>query len=179
MGSESQFDAIYHDFKNLVYNLALSYVHTTEEAEDCTQEVFVKIYQRFADYKPERASLKTWIYQITINHCLDVIRAAKSRKRFGFITSLFMPGTGEPIAEAAHFDHPGVALEDKEAVQRLFAIIDTLPDNQRTALILTKLEDRSVKETAEIMQLSPKAVESLLQRAKDNFLKKSGHTEGF
>lgn len=90
-----------------------------------------------------------------------------------------MPATGEPIAEAVHFDHPGVVLEDREAVQRLFAIIDTLPDNQRTALILTKLEDRSVKEVAAIMALSPKAVESLLQRAKNNFSKKIGPTEGF
>ena len=72
-----------------------------------------------------------------------------------------------------------MALEDKEAIQRLFSLIDTLPDKQRTALILTKIDDRSVKEVAEIMQLSPKAVESLLQRAKENFSKKLGLTEGF
>ena len=177
--NETHFNAVYDDFKSLVYNLALSYVHSQEDAEDATQEVFVKIYQRYAEYKPERASLKTWVYQITINHCLDRVRARKSQKRFGFLTSLFMPDTGDPIPEAVHFDHPGVALEDKEAIGRLFRIIDTLPDSQRTALILTKIEDRSVKEVAEIMQLSPKAVESLLQRAKENFSKKLGPTEGF
>lgn len=178
MLSNAQFETIYTEFGRLVYNLALSYVHNTEDAQDITQEVFVKVYQRYSDYKPERASLKTWIYQITINHCLDVLKAGKSQKRFGFLTSLFAPDTSEPIPEAAHFDHPGVALEDKEAVQRLFAIIDTLPDTQRTALILTKIEDRSIKEVADIMQLSPKAVESLLQRAKVNFSKKAGITEG-
>lgn len=177
--NETLFNAVYDDFKSLVYNLALSYVHNQEDAQDATQEVFVKVYQRYEDYKPERSSMKTWIYQITINHCLDKVRARKAQKRFGFLTSLFAPDTGEPIPEAAHFDHPGVALEDKEAIGRLFRIIDTLPDNQRTALILTKIEDRSVKEVAEIMQFSPKAVESLLQRAKDNFSKKFGPTEGF
>lgn len=177
--NETLFNAVYDEFKGLVYNLALSYVHNQEDAEDATQEVFVKIYQRYAEYKPERASLKTWVYQITINHCLDRVRSRKARKRFGFLTSLFAPDTGDPIPEAAHFNHPGVALEDKEAIQRLFAVIDTLPGTQRTALILTKIEDRSVKEVAEIMQLSPKAVESLLQRAKDNFSKKFGPAEGF
>lgn len=173
------FETIYSDFKNLVYNLALSYLHNQEDAEDITQEVFVKVYQRLGDYSPERSSLKTWVYQITINHCLDVIKSRKAKKRFGFLTSLFADDTSEPIPEAAHFDHPGVALENKEAIQRLFALIDTLPDNQRTALILTKIEDRSIKEVADIMQLSAKAIESLLQRAKENFSKKAGRTEGF
>ena len=177
--NDAQFDTLYDEFKSLVYNLALSYLHTAEDAQDATQEVFVNVYQRFSTYRPDRSSLKTWIYQITINHCLDVIKARKTKKRFGFITSLFAPDTGDPIPEAVHFDHPGVALEDKEAVQRLFSIIDTLPDNQRTVLILTKVEDRSVKEVADIMQLSPKAVESLLQRAKENFSKKFGPAEGF
>ncbi len=134
-----QFEEIYHNHKVLVYNLALSYVHNQEDAQDIAQEVFVKVAQRHKSYNPEKSSLKTWIYQITINHCLDFVKAKKSKKRFGFLTGLFNPETNEPIAEASHFDHPGVALEDKEEVQRLFAIIDTLPDNQRTVLILTKL----------------------------------------
>ncbi|WP_020601440.1 RNA polymerase sigma factor [Spirosoma spitsbergense] len=179
MLSNTQFETIYNEFGRLVYNLALSYVLNEEDAQDVTQEVFVKVYQRYADYKPHLSSLKTWIYQITINHCLDVIKARRSKKRFGFVTGLFSPDTSEPIPEAAHFDHPGVALENKEAIQRLFALIDTLPDNQRTALILTKIEDRSIKEVADIMQLTPKAIESLLQRAKENFSKKAGRTEGF
>ncbi len=166
MADSSRFETIYEEHKGLVYNLALSYVHNQEDAQDITQEVFVKLYQRLGTFDPDRASLKTWVYQITINHCLDFLKSRKTKKRFGFIVSLFNNETNEPIAEIGHFDHPGVTLEDKEEVQVLFDIIDTLPDNQRTALILTKIEDRSVKETAEIMVLNPKAVESLLQRAK-------------
>ncbi|GHB76894.1 RNA polymerase sigma factor [Persicitalea jodogahamensis] len=177
--NDARFEEIYEEFKGLVYNLALSYIHNQEDAQDITQEVFVKIYQRYGSYDADKSSLKTWVYQITINHCLDFLKAQKAQKRFGFLTGLFSPITNEPIAEASHFDHPGVALEDKEEVQRLFSIIDTLPDNQRTALILTKIEDRSVKEVADIMSLTPKAVESLVQRAKNNFSKKSGRTEGF
>ncbi len=179
MTDSSQFESIYEEHKRLVYNLALSYVHNQEDAQDITQEVFVKVYQRLGTFDPNRASLKTWVYQITINHCLDFLKSRKTKKRFGFIVSLFNDETNEPIAEIGHFDHPGVALEDKEELGALFAIIDTLPDNQRTALILTKIEDRSVKEAAEIMDLSPKAVESLLQRAKAAVAKKLDAREGF
>ncbi len=179
MTNSSRFEKMYEEHKSLVYNLALSYVHNQEDAQDITQEVFVKIYQRLGTFDPNRASLKTWVYQITINHCLDFLKSRKTKKRFGFIVSLFNNETNEPIADIGHFDHPGVALEDKEELQALFTIIDTLPDNQRTALILTKIEDRSVKETAEIMVLSPKAVESLLQRAKAAIAKKLGARAGF
>lgn len=179
MTDSSRFEKMYEEHKSLVYNLALSYVHNQEDAQDITQEVFVKIYQRLGTFDPNRASLKTWVYQITINHCLDFLKSRKTKKRFGFIVSLFNNETNEPIADIGHFDHPGVALEDKEELQALFTLIDTLPDNQRTALILTKIEDRSVKETAEIMVLSPKAVESLLQRAKAAIAKKLGARAGF
>jgi len=172
MLNNSEFEGIYEEFKNLVYNLSLSYVHNQEDAQDITQEVFVKIYQRYATYNPAAASLKTWVYQIAINQNLDFIKARKTKKRFGFITSLFYAETNEPIEEVGHFDHPGVILEDKEELQILFDIIDTLPDNQRTALILSKIEDRPQKEVAEIMNLSVKAVESLLQRAKQTISKK-------
>ena len=179
MLSNTEFETIYEEYKNLVYNLALSYVHNQEDAQDIAQEVFVKIYQRFHIYNPAASSLKTWVYQITINHSLDFIKARKTKKRFGFITGLFHPETNEPIADSGHFDHPGIALEDKEELQNLFSIIDALPDNQRTAIILSKIEDRPQKEVAEIMDISVKAVESILQRAKTTISKKIASREGF
>ncbi|MFM9909098.1 MAG: sigma factor [Chitinophagaceae bacterium] len=54
----------------------------TEDAQDNTQEVFVKVYLHYEKHDPAVASLKTWIYRITINHCHDFIRSKKSKKRF-------------------------------------------------------------------------------------------------
>jgi RNA polymerase sigma factor (sigma-70 family) len=178
MQNEIQFRAVYDDYKQLVYNLALSYLQHAEDAQDITQEVFVKIYLHYEKHDPATASMKTWIYRITINHCLDFIRSKKSKKRFGFITSLFRPETNEPVAEALHFNHPGVVAEDKEDLQQLFKLINELPENQKTALILVKIEDRSQKEVAEIMNTSVKAVDSLLQRAKQTLEKKLNKSEG-
>lgn len=171
MADQTEFKAVYDQFKNLVYNLALSYVQNGPDAQDITQEVFVKVYQNIHRYKPEAASLKTWIYRITINQSLDFLKSQRTAKRFGFITGLFRKDSNEPV-EAYSYDHPGVALEEREELQRIFTEINALPDNQKTAVILLKIEDRSHKEVADIMGLSTKAVESLFHRAKTTLSKK-------
>lgn len=178
MIDDKYFENIYNEYKNIVFNLCLHYALNTEDAQDITQEVFVKVYQRFHQYNAEAASLKTWICQIAINQSLDFLKSKKTNKRFGFLTSLFHPETNEPIKSALNINHPGIATEDKEGLENLLRMIYTLPDNQKTAIILTKIEDRSQNEVAEIMNLSVKAVESLLQRAKQNIAKKLTDTEG-
>lgn len=159
--------------------MCLHYVLNPEDAQDITQEVFVKIYQRYHQYNPQSASLKTWIYRIAINHCLDFLKAKKSKKRFGFLSPLFQMDSDEPISNAIEVNHPGIQTENKEAIESLLQIIYTLPENQKTAIILCRIEDRSQKEVAEIMNTSVKAVESLLQRAKQTIQKRLTDSEGF
>ena len=178
MITDKHFEDLYEQHKNLVFNLCLNYVMNPEDAEDITQEVFVKVHQRYEQYDAEKASLKTWICQIAINHSLDFIKSKKTNKRFGFLTSLFHEDTNEPKEAIVRIDHPGIASEDKEALEKLLKIIYTLPDNQKTAITLTKIEDRPQKEVAEIMNISLKAVESLLQRAKQTIAKKIIENEG-
>ena len=81
-GSEPAFAALYAMYKNSVYNTALSYLQNTVEAEDVTQDVFVKIHASAAFFQG-KSSVKTWIYRITINHTLDQLRHKKRQKRFG------------------------------------------------------------------------------------------------
>ncbi|MGB3173528.1 MAG: RNA polymerase sigma factor [Saprospiraceae bacterium] len=170
--SEKQFEALYHEYKNLVYNLALHYIQQKESAEDITQEVFVKIYRQYHRYDPAAASLKTWIYRITINHCLDVIKAGKTKRRFARVISLFQSDTSSDVMPDRHFSHPGIEAEDKAALEALFKLINELPDTQKTALILSKIEGHPHKEIAEIMDTTVKAVESLIQRDKTTLAKK-------
>jgi len=75
-------------------------------------------------------------------------------------------------------DHPGVLLENKEATEDIFQYINALPEKQKTALILNKLEHKSQAEIAEIMNMSIKAIDSLIQRAKVNIQKKMELNEG-
>jgi RNA polymerase sigma-70 factor, ECF subfamily len=169
--SMNRFDNVYNDYSDMVYNIALNYTQNQREAEDITQEVFIKVYQNYSNFDESKASIKTWIYRIAINQSLDFLKAKKTKKRFGFIVSIFGEKKEEAI-DIPHFDHPGVMLENKEALEKLFNIINQLPDNQKTAIVLVKIESRPQKEAAEIMNISLKALESLLVRAKQNILVK-------
>lgn len=171
------FEALYADHSSMVFNLALQYVQNREDAEEITQDVFVAVHQSFSSFKQE-SSVTTWIYRIAINKSLDYIKAKKTQKRFAFITSLFHENTSELKHDLPSFDHPGVQLEDKEALQLLFARINELPDKQKTVLILHKIEQKSQLEVAEIMGISTKAIESLMYRAKLNLSKKISNNEG-
>ena len=176
--NEADFDSLYHKYEKIVFNLCLNYTFDFDDAKDITQDVFIKIYQRKHQYLAESGSEKNWIFGITINHCLDFLKAKRRKKRFGTIISLFYPNN-EPINEAVSFNHPGIQLEQKEEFKKLLSIIYQLPEQQKTAVTLLKVEGRSQKEVAEIMGISVKAVESLFQRAKQHIKKKLTSSEGF
>lgn len=141
-------------------------------AEDITQEVFITVYKSILSFN-RKSSLSTWIYRITVNKCLDHLRSKGRKKRMGFFSNVFNPE--EPINDTPSFDHPGIRMEQKENARYLFAAIDTLVENQRTVFVLAHVEELPQKDIAEIMNISVKAVESLLQRAKANLRKKLGH----
>lgn len=166
----SNFEQIYDEHKSQVFNLALQYVQNYEDAQEITQDVFVSIHNSIDNFK-EQSKLSTWIYRIAINKSLDYIKAKKRKKRFGFLVSILHQETNEIEYDIPDFNHPGVQLENKEAIEHIFSLINKLPDNQKTALILSKIEDKKQSEIAEIMNLSIKSVESLIQRAKNNLSK--------
>lgn len=159
-------EEIYFEHHKMVFNLALQYVQNVEDAEEITQDVFVKVYNNLNSFK-NQANIKTWIYRITINQSLDFIKAKKTYKR-SFLSNIFSLNDEKFKFEPANFNHPGIELEQKEACQKIFMAINQLSDNQKTAIILLKIEGKSQTETAEIMNLNVKALESLFQRAKKN-----------
>ncbi|MFZ1703815.1 MAG: RNA polymerase sigma factor [Saprospiraceae bacterium] len=171
------FEELYQTYSKLVLNLALQYVQNIEDAEEITQDVFISVHQSLSTFN-HKASFQTWIYRITINKSLDYIKRKNRQKRITFITSIFDKENVVTKAISQYMNHPGIIMEQKEAVEHIFKGINILPDQQKTALILSKLEYKSQKEVAEIMNLSTKAVESLLQRAKTNMLKYLNNNEG-
>lgn len=158
----------------MVFNLALQYVQNVEDAEEITQDVFVSIHNSLENFKQE-SELSTWIYRITINKSLDFLKAQKRKKRFGFIVSIF---ENDESKSKHSFNHPGIEIEQKDALNGIFNAINDLNEQQKTAIILSKIEQKSHKEIAEIMKLSTKAVESLIARAKNNISKKLNNNEG-
>jgi RNA polymerase sigma factor (sigma-70 family) len=157
------FEKLYNQYSILVYNLALNYLQNIEDAEEITQDVFIQINNSISKFQ-EKSSLKTWIYRITINKCLDFIKHKNSQKRF-FIFGKKSQNEFE-IENVSNFEHPGILLENKEKSKLLFEIINELGENQKTAFLLSKIDGLSNPEISEIMKLSISSVESLVFRAK-------------
>ena len=168
-GEETAFRILVDTHQDRVFNTAIGIVQNAEDAEDVAQEVFIQVFRSIHSFKAE-SKLSTWIYRITTTRALDLLRSRKSKKRFGFLQRLF-GDSNEPIHELPDFHHPGIALEKKENAARLFRAIGQLPENQKTAFTLHKLEDLSYQEISEVMQTSVAAVESLMHRAKQNLRK--------
>jgi len=168
-GDESAFKYLVETYQHMVYNTALGIVQNATDAEDVAQEVFIQVYRSIHSFKGE-SKLSTWLYRIATTRSLDLLRSKKSKKRFGFMQRLFGDGT-EPVFEIPDFNHPGVALENKEKAALLFKAISQLPDNQKKAFTLHKLEDLSYHEISEVLQTTTPAVESLMHRAKQNLRK--------
>jgi RNA polymerase sigma-70 factor (ECF subfamily) len=153
--------------QSLVLNTALGILQNHEEAEEITQDVFLEVYHKYESFKGD-SSITTWLYRITTNKCIDLLRKKKSKKRFAAIINLFSPESNEPITDAAHFVHPGVLVENKEKATTLFKAVEELPKKQKTAFVLCEMEMLSYQEIAEIMNISVSAVEALLFRARQN-----------
>ena len=161
-----------------IYNATLSYVQNKEDAEEIVQDTLISALSGLKRFKNE-ATLKTWVYSIALNKSKDFLKYKSRKKRAGKIISINKNVDDDRVQyyEPSNFIHPGIELESKEQMSLLFDAINQLPANQKTALILAKLDKVPQKEIAVIMNLSLKAVESLLTRAKIN-LRKHLEAEG-
>lgn len=157
---------IYKTHSSMVYTMAYKYALNAEDAEEITQDVFVLVHEKIADFR-EDSKLETWIYRITINKSIDFLRSKKRLKnQVHYRTD----------NEAANYlasaqQNPAQILENDQGIKNLLQCIYQLPQNQQQALILLKMEQKTQKEVAEILDITPKAVESLFQRAKKNLKK--------
>jgi len=169
-GEQEAFSRVVDLYQDMVYNTVLSIVQNDADAEDITQDVFVQVYQSVKLFKGD-SKFSTWLYRITITKSLDFEKRKKRKKRFAFVQSLFgekEEGQHHPV----EFNHPGVLLENKEKAGELFRALQQIPDNQRIAFTLNKIEGLNNQEIATIMNTSFYAVESLLARAKISLKKK-------
>lgn len=166
----------YKQFGERVFNISLQYLRNVEDAEEVTQDVFLTVYNKQSQFEG-KAQLGTWIHRIAVNKSLILSRRGTDKNGAGFavVSHRDHRNVAQPNNDRNHL---GVALEHRELVSKWFHRIDQLPENQRTAIVLVRIEEFSLAEAAAIMNLSVKAVDSLLQRAKKNLLKIELKTRG-
>ena len=170
-GDETAFKTIVEQWKDMVYNTILGIVQNETEAEDLAQDVFIKVFEKINTFKGD-SKFSTWLYRIATTTALDHLRNKKRKKRFGFLQSL--GGGSDEKDMIPDFHHPGVSLDNKERAAVLFKAIESLPENQKTAYTLHKLEGLSYRDVSEVLNTTVSAVESLMSRANQNLRKELG-----
>jgi len=170
-GDVQAFKQLFESYQDAVFNLCYRFAKNKEDAEDLCQEVFFKIYNSVTTFK-HKSKISTWIYRITVNLCLNYKR---KHSKFNW---LLLDDTSEEKNNVSDYlsipeaDQPDSFVEQKEREQIVQDAINSLPQNQRVALILQRYEDLSVQEIADILGTSALSVQSRLARAKENLCKK-------
>lgn len=156
------FRLLVEKYQQMVFRTCMGYLHHKEDAEDLTQEIFVQVYQTLATFKSE-ATFPTWLYRISVNASLNHLRKAS---KWGFLQRFENRFESDvPIPSTENPEELFIQDEHRNWVNRA---LDSLPEKQRTAIVLSKYDDLSQKEIAAVMQTTEGAVEALLQRAKAN-----------
>ena len=163
-GSETAFRDLVDQNQARVYNTCLGFVRNEDEADDIAQEVFIEIYRSIRTFRGE-SKLSTWIYRIAVTKSLEHIRAKKRKKRYAIFRSLVY-SDDDTVMDIPDHIHPGVLAENRERAKILFQAIELLPENQKVAFTLNKIEGMSYEEIAGVMKKTVSSVESLLHRAR-------------
>lgn len=125
------------------------------EAEDVTQEALLRLWRAAPGWRPGEAKVSTWLYRVTANLCIDRIRRRRGRADLDLVPE---PADGAPSA--------ATGLQQKARAEALQQALEQLPDRQRQAVILRHIEGLPTPEIAEIMDIGPRAAESLVARGK-------------
>lgn len=165
-GDDSVLKSLIERHQESLFRFIYRYVQNEEVARDLLQESFVRLYFKRAQFKP-RAKFKTWLFQLALNLCRDRVRSREYRQNHLTI-SLEPSHEGENTSKelASTQKNPGEALLKKEQMAALETAISELPHELKASLILMALEGKSQKECAELLNISPKAVEMRVYRAK-------------
>ncbi|MCK9303951.1 MAG: RNA polymerase sigma factor [Bacteroidales bacterium] len=162
-GNKDAYRELVEKYQRMVFRTAIGFLHSREDAEDITQDIFIKVYESLKSFKG-KSEFSTWLYRITINTSINFANRNKKNWLLQSIENLFDKSNNEK--------NPLELLETSERDHMVREAIDSLPDAQRTAFVLSKYEELPQKKIALIIGKSEGAVEQLLNRAKMNLQKK-------
>lgn len=167
-GDSEAFSILFEKYYQKVVQLCYRYTQNRDIAEDAAQEIFLKIYQKSENYK-STAAFSTFIYRITANHCLNIIRDKKRHPTMSLDKNwddLENNPTSPVDYIPSNNPSPRDIVSNKEIQITVKKAISELPKKQRMALILKRFDNLSYEEISKIMSCSTGAVDSLLQRAR-------------
>jgi len=164
-GQQSSFSELIDKYKNLVFNLAYRMTNNLDDAEDISQEVFIRVYKSLYNFNPNY-KFSTWLYQVTLNICRD-------RFRKGKIPSVSLDS---PLNKDDQKDFSSLIPDNENDPEEIFLqteqtnfindLISSLPPKYREVIVLRHLRDLSYDEMSKILNISIGSVKSRLFRAR-------------
>ncbi len=163
----SAFPELVGAFQHRLVGIMHHLLGNTEEAEDLAQEVFLRVYRTRKKYTP-KAKFSTWLFTIANNLALNTLRNRRRKKSVPLDIHESGPLGPRPAEQMVRNRDaaPSTSLQHAELTAHIRLALDQLNERQKMAVILNKFEDMGYAEIAEVMELSSKAVKSLLSRAR-------------
>ena len=166
-GDQDAFAELVYTFQDAVYNLCYRMLGERTEAEDSTQEAFIRAYLHLNRYDTER-SFKTWILSIASNHCIDRLR----KRRLKWMSLDEPLPSGNALAISSDEPTPEEATLKTERGHLIQALLNELPPDYRAAVVLRYWYDYSYTEIAETLETTESAIKSRLFRARQTLAEK-------
>jgi RNA polymerase sigma-70 factor (ECF subfamily) len=157
------FDELVTLYKHRVINTCYRFLLDKDDAEDVSQEVFIEVFQSIKSFRGD-SKLSTWIYRIAVTKSLDEIKKRNRKKRISSLGKiLHLDDVANWISGGKM---PDADLETSDKMAAINKALNQLPENQRIAFTLSKIDGFTNQEIADIMKTTTIAVESLIYRAK-------------
>jgi RNA polymerase sigma-70 factor (ECF subfamily) len=154
-GDQIAFGEIFEQYKNLVYKTAYLLLDNPHEVEDALQEIFVKVYRSLDKYQPSKGAFSTWLYRITVNHCLN-------QRRKPLLASDTASDTLENSRLASQ---PLRTLEDRFAdEQTIQQALNHLSVKLRAVIVLRYYHELAYADIAQILEIPLGTVQSRLNQ---------------
>jgi RNA polymerase sigma-70 factor, ECF subfamily len=158
-GDADAFATLVLKYQSRVLTLATRILDNRSEAEDIAQDIFVKVFQSLQDFRGA-SRFSTWLYRITVNHCLNHIRR-RTRQQHPLVVT-----EPEYWLQESPQTNPHKTLEQKERWTLVQAKLQLLSPEHRTIILLRDFEGLSYEEIADVLQLESGTVKSRLHRAR-------------
>lgn len=169
-GDTTAFRGLVEKYQGRVYSMVYGMLRNREDARDVTQDAFVKAFHNLDSFRLE-SSFYTWLYRIAMNLAIDLTRKRKRRQTSSFEEEVATRDGDGGIAEIHHGDGPSRTLERKRLYKRIMDAVDSLPEDQKQAILLRELEGLSYKEISDIMGIPEGTVMSRLFYARKKLQK--------
>lgn len=157
------FEILYDRYAKLVYNKCYGFASSTHEAEDLTQDVFLKLFVKLKTFKG-KSKFSTWLYAFTYNHCVNYVNRNNSKK-------IEKQSVGTDNLGEDHYDSE---VDDKSIsllkVEKLKEALELISPDEKMILLLKYQDFLSIKELADLLELGESAVKMRLKRAKDKLI---------